>query len=839
MRGRDFPVAAGFSRDAAGLGPCLGNMCPSSLHRVFLCGLAFISAQGASLHARNFAPPAASPPASTARPLLLSPFEVRDQRDYGYRVGAAVTGTGTSGLIKDTPLNISIVAQELIKDQAGNQLIDVLRAASSVALHVKDEGFILVRGYTGPQFVNGLPAGHGLALYDVDRIEVVKGPNAVFAGISNPGGTVNLIKMKPAFTPAHSLDASIGSFAHRRIVLRSTGPLRSDTLAYSVIYGHTDEGSFLDHMFTRENYASGGLTWRPAPQLTFTARHSQLVREAGRRPHVVVSHPLFQQRDQEAIRLYDRLGIPRPSSYPQLENGAVFTSMGEPILTGRTAPEGVGEFIARAVGPDEPPYPGVFNHDFFGRSNANYNGPEGRDNYRNRTTTLEGEWVASPTFAIRSLFQQVDSNRLRREYNGLRPVAGQRLRSAASDFKPGGLAFSARLEAAYTLDLRRAGGHDILAGFQHDGGKDVISPITVGTSRVVTYNPRTDSEPRLLQLLREQYGPGYTEPGVVRKGGGHANAYYGVVQSSFFDDRLRTLVGGRHITNHRPSDDNRDGIDEDFLSRKLLPQYSALVRLNPAFSLYGSFSKTFVPQRQQTADLAAIRATQGEPTSPGYQPPAVIPFHFLVANLQGRGWEAGTKLDLGDGRLLGTLTYFSNEESARLDNDTPNQVLYQLPGATVRVAAGKTRTEGLETEWVWTPRLNYQALLSASYFLTKNEVSNPSDAREVGSHLEAVPRYTVHLWNKYTFTSGALRGGYVGGGINALGKIGVHPSWTVPIETRPVVLFDAMFGYAATLGRLPIDVRINVRNLADKHYLNGTFQYGEPRTVIGTVGLRF
>src|SRR6185295_19358939 len=114
-------------------------------------------------------------------------------------------------------------------------------------------------------------------------------------------------------------------------------------------------------------------------------------------------------------------------------------------------------------------------------------------NYGNQTTTLEGEWVASPAFALRGVFQQVDSNRLRREFNGLRPVAGQRLRSSISDFKPGGVNFSARLEAAGKLDLGRAGQHDVLAGFQHDGGKDVISPVTVATTRVLTYNPRTDA----------------------------------------------------------------------------------------------------------------------------------------------------------------------------------------------------------------------------------------------------------------------------------------------------------------------------------------------------------
>lgn len=771
--------------------------------------------------------------------MVLSPFEVKSPQDHGYRVGAAVTGTGTAGLIKDTPLNISIVSRELIEDQAGNQLIDVLRSASSVALQVKDEWMILVRGYTGPQFVNGLPAGAGMTLYDVDRVEVVKGPNAVFAGISNPGGTVNLIKLKPSFVPRHSVDVSYGSFDHRRAVLRSTAPLLKDKVAYSFIYGTTDEGSNIDHMFTKEQFYSGGLTWKVAPRLTLTARYSNLDREAGRRPHTVVSHPLYQQRDQEAIQLFDRLGLPRPASYPQLENGAVRNSAGQPIVTGRPAPEGVDAFIARTLGPNVAPYPGIYSRDFFPDDSYNYNGPDGRDNYMNQTTTLEGEWVASPALAVRGIFQQVDSNRMRREFNGLRPVAGQRLRSSISDFKPGGVNFSAKLEGVYKLDLKSAGRHDLLAGVQHDGAKDVISAVTVATTRVVTFNPRTEPPPALLQLMRDQYGANYDEPGVVRKGGAHSNSVYGVLQSSFFHDRLRTLIGGRQIENSRPTDDNRDGIDVDFKTRKLLPHYGALVRVTPALSLYGSFSKTFVPQRQQTADLAAIRATQGDPTSPNYRPPAVIPVQFLVADLLGRGWEVGGKLDLGEGRLLGTLSYFSNEESSRFDVDTPNQTLYQLPGATVRVAAGRTQTKGLETEWTWTPRQNYQALLSASYFFKKNEISNPSDPREVGSHLESVPRYTVNLWNKYTFTTGALRGAFIGGGATVLGETYEHPSWTVPVKSDEVVLFDAMIGYATKLGTLPVELRLNARNLADKHYLNGTFQYGEPRTFIASVGMRF
>ncbi len=772
-------------------------------------------------------------------PIVLSPFEVTSPVDQGYRVGAAVTGTGTAGLIKDTPLNISIVAQEFVRDQAGNQLVDVLRAASAVALQVKDESMILIRGYTGPQFVNGLPAGAGLTLYDVDRVEVVKGPNAVFAGISPPGGTVNLIKMKPSFRPQHSLDVSYGSFDHKRAVFRSSAPLLGQSLAYSFVYGRTDEGSNIDHMFTKEDFYSGALTWRPLRNLSFTARYADLDREAGRRPHTVVSHPLFQERDREAIRLYDRLGLARPAAYPQLENGAVTNAAGQPIVTGRTAAETVDAFVARTLGPNVPPYPGIFSRDFFPDDSFNYNGPDGRDNYANKLTQFEGEWIVSPALAVRGMFQQVDSHRMRREFNGLRPVAGQRLRSSISDFKPGGVTFSAKLEAAYKLDLKAAGNHDVPGGVQHDGGKDVISAVTVATSRIVTWAPGTPAIPSLLQLMRDQYGATYNEPGVVRRGGGHTNAAFAVVQSSFFKDRLRTLAGARSVATYRPVDDNRDGIFEDFKVGKTLPQFGALFRVTPQLSLYGSFSKTFVPQRQQTADLDAIRASQGDPTLPTYRPPTVIPVKFLAADQLGQGWEAGTKLDLGEGRLLGTFSYFANKESGRLDVDTTNQVLYQLPGATVRTPGGSTRTEGLETEWVWTPRPSYQAIFSASYFFEKNETSNPSERREVGSHLESVPRFTVAVWNKYTFTTGRLRGAYVGGGVSVLGETYEHPSWTVPIVSDPVALVDVMLGYATKLGGLPVDLRLNVRNLTDEHYLNGTFQYGEPRTFIASVGLKF
>ena len=61
----------------------------------------------------------------------------------------------------------------------------------------------------------------------------------------------------------------------------------------------------------------------------------------------------------------------------------------------------------------------------------------------------------------------------------------------------------------------------------------------------------------------------------------------------------------------------------------------------------------------------------------------------------------------------------------------------------------------------------------------------------------------------------------------------------VRVISDPVVVLDAMIGYTTKVQNIPVNLRLNIRNLANKHYLNGTFQYGEPRTFIASVGLKF
>jgi outer membrane receptor protein involved in Fe transport len=766
---------------------------------------------------------ASAPPANEK--VVLNPFEVKSEKDFGYRAAASTTGTGIAGLIKDTPMNISVLTGEFIQDTKGTQLVDVLRAAGSVTAQSKDEGDVKTRGFSSPVFSNGLsaPSG-GMALYDVDRIEVMKGPNSVFAGLSNAGGTINVIKMKPSFKSQGSLQVSGGDYENRRIALRQTGPLFSDKLAYLLVYGHTSKGSAIDYQFLEEDYYAAGLSLRPWKNFTLTARYSDNDREAGRPPYITVSHPLFQQMDKEAIANFDARGLPRPANYPRLET------------TPGGAPESVDSFIARSIGPNSPPYTIIAFEDYMGRWDANYNGPEGRDSYRAQVFSADAEWIVNRDLAIRALFQEAYSYRYRREFNGFRPVAGQRLRSAAGDLVAGdSTSFAAKLEGTYKLDLRSLGKHDLLAGFQHDGGTQTVGSTSVNSANI-NYNPRTDPIPRLLQMIQASQGPSYGEKTLLdrvgERGGGHRNSLFSVLQSGFFNDRVRTLVGARQVRSYQPIATATPGVEADFRVKKTVPQTSLLVRLTPEISVYASRSTTFVPQRQVTADVDAIRATQGDPTLPTYRPPTVIPQKVLTNVLEGEGQEAGFKFELFGGRLLGTATYFESEQSGQIQTNAVAQTLFQLPGGATHVASGKQRTRGVESDFTWSPTRNYQVIFNAAYFFEAEEITNAADPRQVGKGLEGIPDYNFNVWNKYTFVQGPLAGAYIGGGVNIEGPYTLHPSWTVTVRSDTAAIFGGLIGYATRVNNVPLDFQLNVQNLTNERYLNGSFLYGEPRSFL-------
>jgi len=128
---------------------------------------------------------------------------VTGQRTSDYSTRRIATATRTDTDLKDVPQAISVTTAEQIADQGMRSVGDVLRYVPGVALS-GGEGHrdqIVLRGNasTADFFVDGLrdDVQYYRGLYNLDRVEVLKGPNAMIFGRGGGGGVVNRVTKRP------------------------------------------------------------------------------------------------------------------------------------------------------------------------------------------------------------------------------------------------------------------------------------------------------------------------------------------------------------------------------------------------------------------------------------------------------------------------------------------------------------------------------------------------------------------------------------------------------------------------------------------------------------------
>ncbi len=185
--------------------------------------LAQFQAQGVTTPSIEPAAAPASPGASTAAPMtptlptddgvvVLSPFEVNTEKDYGYLKTNSVTATRIGMPIQHTPISVSVMTKDFLDDSNIRTITDLFRYSSSgsgdnrfamarPANSATPQGAFTLRGFGVNSLLrNGVSRYIGYNVNNVDRVEVVKGPASVFFGSGYPGGVINYITKQPSFT---------------------------------------------------------------------------------------------------------------------------------------------------------------------------------------------------------------------------------------------------------------------------------------------------------------------------------------------------------------------------------------------------------------------------------------------------------------------------------------------------------------------------------------------------------------------------------------------------------------------------------------------------------------
>src|ERR1700689_3250754 len=163
--------------------------------------------------------------------------------DEGDRNLREVTVTGVRPLLtdklpqdlQDTPQSITVVSEQLISAQGSTRLEDALKNVPGIPLNAGEGAArgdtVNLRGFSAFNdfFLDGIrdAAVYTRDSFDLDSVEVVKGPSAILFGRGSTGGAINQVSKAPTPTPFASVLADVGTNDEYRVTTDLDVPVSS------------------------------------------------------------------------------------------------------------------------------------------------------------------------------------------------------------------------------------------------------------------------------------------------------------------------------------------------------------------------------------------------------------------------------------------------------------------------------------------------------------------------------------------------------------------------------------------------------------------------------------
>lgn len=208
--------------------------------------------------------PAVLPPVEVAATPITGPTD-------GYMATKSFSATRTDTPLRDVPQSITVVTKDLIRDQNMLSITDVVRYVPGVAPS-QGEGnrdAVIFRGNnsTGDFYVDGLrdDVQYMRDLYNIDRVEVLKGSNGMIFGRGGAGGVINRVTKEANWTPTSEIVAQYGSFSQKRIAIDINRPINEiAAFRLNAMYEHSN--SFRNGVELERGGVNPTLTIKPTAQ---------------------------------------------------------------------------------------------------------------------------------------------------------------------------------------------------------------------------------------------------------------------------------------------------------------------------------------------------------------------------------------------------------------------------------------------------------------------------------------------------------------------------------------------------------------------------------------------
>ncbi|HZT75916.1 MAG TPA: TonB-dependent siderophore receptor [Vicinamibacterales bacterium] len=174
-----------------------------------------------------------------------------EKAPVGYQTPVISSSTKTATPLRDVPQSVTVVSRQLIQDQLMSSVADVVRYVPGVQSHQGENNRdqVIIRGNSSSAdfFVDGVrdDVQYYRDLYNLERVEALKGPNAMIFGRGGGGGVINRVTKEASFAPTTELTLMGGSFGQQRVTADLDRPISSRVaIRLNAMYENAD--SFRD-----------------------------------------------------------------------------------------------------------------------------------------------------------------------------------------------------------------------------------------------------------------------------------------------------------------------------------------------------------------------------------------------------------------------------------------------------------------------------------------------------------------------------------------------------------------------------------------------------------------
>ncbi|MGO4289757.1 TonB-dependent receptor domain-containing protein [Chitinophaga sp. RAB17] len=336
------------------------------------------------------------------------------------------------------------------------------------------------------------------------------------------------------------------------------------------------------------------------------------------------------------------------------------------------------------------------------------------------------------------------------------------------------------------------------------GGPALFDTIPTRGKNPAYYNFNKDNVNNLYQTQPKAYTYNYTRYNIY-------SVYVSDVLNLMPNLMVMASIRMDHFNSqpvNNPVDDKpTQGFDQTTFSPKLGIVYQVV---KDKVSLFGNYMNGF--------------------TNPGYKAVANETgglTNKLFKSEQANQWEAGVKLDVWDGRLSSTISYY--------DIQVKNKAIQgNIPGSAIQ--AGTQYSKGFEAEVNANPFTGFNIV--AGYAYNDSKWKNAAALYAGRRPTSTGPLNAANLWLSYTLATTAAKGLGIGFGGNYAGDNMVINNAINGVFTLPAY---TVLNAAVYYNQPKYRIAINVNNLANREYWTG-FTTADPqmlRQVTGTLAYKF